>query len=94
MWNNVSKWHTRAAAAYAFGVWTMIGSYAFFTYPGHKDVTLEEKKEEDDPNRVVYETAHTKTVIIYKNDRIPYSTFIAGSIRSFFSDPGTGGSDK
>lgn len=35
--NNVPKWHKRMSVVYAFGVWSMIASYAFFKYTGRYD---------------------------------------------------------
>lgn len=35
--NDVSKWHKRMSVVYAFGVWSMIASYAFFKYTGRYD---------------------------------------------------------
>uniref|UniRef100_A0A3B5K1C0 Small integral membrane protein 26 n=1 Tax=Takifugu rubripes TaxID=31033 RepID=A0A3B5K1C0_TAKRU len=77
--NDVSKWHKRMSVVYAFGVWSMIASYAFFKYTGRYD---------DAP--VVYKTPHSKTVIIYKKDFVPYTTRIYNFIKSFSGEPGTG----
>ncbi|XP_044046723.1 small integral membrane protein 26-like [Siniperca chuatsi] len=92
------RWNTRVSAVYAVGIWTMIGSYAFFKYTGRyedKPVKKEEAVQEPkDPNEVVYQTAHTKTVITYKKDFVPYSTRIYNFIKSFSSEPGSGDSGK
>ncbi|XP_070684463.1 small integral membrane protein 26-like [Pempheris klunzingeri] len=93
---DVVKWNIRGSVLYALGVWTMVGSYAYLKYTGRYDdtpVTTEEEVQED-PNQVVYETAHTKTIIIYKKDFVPYSTRIYNFIRSFSSEPRSGDSDK
>uniref|UniRef100_A0A3P8T0P9 Small integral membrane protein 26 n=1 Tax=Amphiprion percula TaxID=161767 RepID=A0A3P8T0P9_AMPPE len=67
------KWNTRVSALYAAGVWGMIGSYAYFRYTGqYKDIT----QVEENPNRFVHETAHSKTVIVYKEGFVPYTTRI------------------
>lgn len=31
------KWNTRVSAVYALGIWTMVGSYAYFKYTGRYD---------------------------------------------------------
>uniref|UniRef100_A0A3B4TLD3 Small integral membrane protein 26 n=1 Tax=Seriola dumerili TaxID=41447 RepID=A0A3B4TLD3_SERDU len=92
--SDLPKWNKRAAAVYAFGIWTMIGSYAYFRYTG---------RYEDKPGKIQCETAvsvvisltlHSKTILTYKKDFVPYSTRIYNFIRSFSSEPGTGGDEK
>ncbi|XP_028461585.1 small integral membrane protein 26 [Perca flavescens] len=92
----VLKWNTRLSAVYAVGIWTMVGSYAFFRYTGrYKDTPVkEEVPEPEDPNKVVYLSDHSKTVIVYKKDFVPYSTRIYNFIKSFSSQPGSGDGDK
>uniref|UniRef100_A0A3Q3IS04 Uncharacterized protein n=1 Tax=Monopterus albus TaxID=43700 RepID=A0A3Q3IS04_MONAL len=90
MVKDAMRWNIRASLVYAVGVWTMIGSYAFFKYTGLKKEEEEEVQELEDPNRVVIETAHTKTTIIYRKDFVPYTTRIYNYIKSFSSEPGTG----
>lgn len=51
---------------------------------------LEDLQEEEDENTVVYKTPHSKTVITYKKDFVPYTTRIYNFIKSFSSEPGTG----
>uniref|UniRef100_A0A4W6BS02 Small integral membrane protein 26 n=1 Tax=Lates calcarifer TaxID=8187 RepID=A0A4W6BS02_LATCA len=84
------RWNTRVSAMYALGIWTMIGSFAYFKYT----VKKEEVQEQEDPNQVVHRTPHNETVIIYKKDFVPYSSRIYTFIRSFSSDPGTGDNEK
>lgn len=36
---DLAKWNTRVSAVYAVGIWTMIGSYAYFKYTGHYEDT-------------------------------------------------------
>uniref|UniRef100_A0A3B5AH09 Small integral membrane protein 26 n=1 Tax=Stegastes partitus TaxID=144197 RepID=A0A3B5AH09_9TELE len=65
------------SAVYAFGVWTTIGSLLYLRYMGRfEDIR-------DNPYRVVYETAHTKTVIVYKKDFVPYTTRLFNFFNSF-----------
>uniref|UniRef100_M4A766 Small integral membrane protein 26 n=1 Tax=Xiphophorus maculatus TaxID=8083 RepID=M4A766_XIPMA len=72
------KWNYRVSAVYAVGIWTILGSYVLFKYTG-----LKQKFEEpENPNKHVYETAHSKTVIIYKEDFVPYSRRIYNFIKS------------
>ncbi|XP_022595773.1 small integral membrane protein 26-like [Seriola dumerili] len=95
--SDLPKWNKRAAAVYAFGIWTMIGSYAYFRYTGRyedKPVTEEVVQEQEDPDQVVHQTLHSKTILTYKKDFVPYSTRIYNFIRSFSSEPGTGGDEK
>lgn len=40
---NLMKWNVRASLVYAFGVWTMIGTYGYYTYTGAYDVKPENK---------------------------------------------------
>ncbi|XP_073320809.1 small integral membrane protein 26-like [Pagrus major] len=95
---DVTKWNTRMSAVYAAGIWTMIGSYAYFKYTGRLDGVPVEKGEEvqepEDPNQVVHQTPHSKTVIIYKKDFVPYTTRIYNFIKSFSSEPGSGDNTK
>ncbi|XP_068583281.1 small integral membrane protein 26-like [Cebidichthys violaceus] len=95
---DVVKWNTRVSAVYAVGIWTMVGSYAYVKYSGRFEDTPVEKKEEvqepEDPNKVVHQTAHSKTVIVYRKDFVPYSTRIYNFIRSFSGEPKSGDCDK
>ncbi|KAF7664705.1 hypothetical protein LDENG_00168790 [Lucifuga dentata] len=96
---DVAKWNTRVSIVYAAGVWTMIGSYAYYKYTGRYDEKPKKKeekevKEPENPNEVVYETAHTKTIIIYKEDFVPFTTRIYNFIKSFSKDSGTGDDQK
>lgn len=50
----------------------------------------EELQEPEDENTVVYKTAHSKTIIIYKKDFVPYTTRIYNFVKSFSSESGTG----
>ncbi|XP_028272893.1 small integral membrane protein 26-like [Parambassis ranga] len=94
------RWNVRMSAVYALGVWTMIGSYAFFKYTGRweglpvKTEEEKEKEEEEDPNRVVYKTEHTKSVIVYKKDFVPYTTRLYNLIKPYMGDSGGGDGDK
>ncbi|XP_040892437.1 small integral membrane protein 26-like [Toxotes jaculatrix] len=92
------KWNKRVSAVYALGVWTMIGSYAYYKYTGRYEDTAVQKEEEveeqENPNKVVYQTAHSKTVMVYKKDFVPYSSRIYNFITSFSSQPGTGDGEK
>ncbi|XP_063331619.1 small integral membrane protein 26-like [Pelmatolapia mariae] len=91
------KWNARVSAVYAIGIWTMIGSYAYLKYTGRCEVALvkkEEVEEPQDPNQEVYKTAHSKTVITYKKDFVPYTTRIYNLISSFSGDRGAGDSNK
>lgn len=54
----------------------------------------EEVQEPENPNQVVYQTAHTKSIIIYKEGFVPYTTRIYNFIKSFSSEPGSGDSNK
>lgn len=46
--------------------------------------------EPTEENAVVHKTPHTKTVIIYKKDFVPYTTRIYNFIKSLSSEPGSG----
>ncbi|KAL7405320.1 hypothetical protein ABVT39_027209 [Epinephelus coioides] len=88
---DAQKWNTRMAALYAFGVWTMIGSYALLRYTGRLELTpvkKEEVQECEDPNRVVFRSAHTETIIVYKKDFVPYTTRIYNFFQYFGTKPG------
>lgn len=50
----------------------------------------EQLQEPDGENTVVYKTPHSKTVIIYKKDFVPFTTRIYNFIQSLGSEPGTG----
>uniref|UniRef100_A0A3Q3KYH4 Small integral membrane protein 26 n=1 Tax=Mastacembelus armatus TaxID=205130 RepID=A0A3Q3KYH4_9TELE len=85
---DLAKWNIRLSAVYAVGVWTMIGSYAYFRYTGLK----QEEEQPEDPNQVTYRTAHTNTIITYRKDFVPYTTRIYNFIALFSGDSGTGDS--
>ncbi|XP_029920904.1 small integral membrane protein 26-like [Myripristis murdjan] len=92
---DLAKWNTRVSILYAVGVWSMVGSYAYYRYHGYFDENTVKKEEEEttvpvNPREKVYETAHTKTIIVYKEDFVPYSTRIYNFIKSFSGEPGTG----
>ncbi|KAM3864845.1 small integral membrane protein 26-like [Diretmus argenteus] len=95
-----AKWNTRVSIVYAVGVWTMIGSYAYYSYtgtgkkPASTLVGEEKQKEPEKTNQVIHETAHTKTIIIYKEDFVPYTTRIYNFIKSFSGEPGKGDNGK
>ncbi|XP_070781408.1 small integral membrane protein 26-like [Enoplosus armatus] len=92
---DLMKWNTRMSAVYAAGIWTMIGSYAYFRYTGrYAAVQTGEVQEPADPNKVVYQTAHTKTIIVYKEGFVPYTTRIFSFFKSLRGDPGSGDSGK
>ncbi|XP_076004081.1 small integral membrane protein 26-like [Genypterus blacodes] len=75
-----TKWNNAVSLMYAFGVWTMIGSYAYYKYTGQYDEKPGEKEEEveelESPNQVVSKTAHNKTTVIYKENFVPLTARI------------------
>ncbi|KAK7930708.1 hypothetical protein WMY93_007103 [Mugilogobius chulae] len=93
---NVLRWNKGASAVYALGIWTMVGSYFYFKYTGKCDDLPGEvcttPVKEKNPNEVVYETAHMKSVIVYKKDFVPYRIRIMNFIESF--NNGTASGDK
>ncbi|XP_076584910.1 small integral membrane protein 26-like [Chaetodon auriga] len=94
---DVAKWNVRASALYAAGVWTMICTYGYITYKGPRQDEPGKKEEVQVPentNQVIYETPHSKTIIIYKKDFVPYTTRIYNFIKSFSSEPGSGDANK
>ncbi|XP_068452545.1 small integral membrane protein 26-like [Clinocottus analis] len=94
---DVTKWNKRVSIVYAVGIWTMVGSYAYISYFGRNDDTSVKKKEEveepENPNQVVHQTAHCKTVIVYREDFVPYTTRISNFLRSFSAEAERGGRD-
>ncbi|XP_070840827.1 small integral membrane protein 26-like [Chaetodon trifascialis] len=94
---DVNKWNARACALYAAGIWTMIGTYVYTVYKGAREGEPGKKEEVQVPentNQVIYETPHSKTIIIYKKDFVPYTTRIYNFIKSFSSEPGSGDANK
>ncbi|XP_061833376.1 small integral membrane protein 26-like [Nerophis lumbriciformis] len=93
---NVKNWHKGLSAVYALGVWTMIVSYGYYRYTGRLDdlpsQIEEESPDKTNPKNVFHQTAHTKTIIIYKNDFVPYTTRIYNFVQSFIGGPGSGDS--
>ncbi|XP_061628136.1 small integral membrane protein 26-like [Phyllopteryx taeniolatus] len=96
---DVTKWNRIVSTVYAMGVWTMIGSFAYFHYTGRfKNSTDSAQNEEErtekpkDRNEVLHQTAHTKTIILYKKDFVPYTTRIYNFFQSFTGGPSTGDS--
>ncbi|XP_049576759.1 small integral membrane protein 26 [Syngnathus scovelli] len=97
MLKDVKKWNRIVSTVYAFGVWTMIGSVGYLYYTGRfknsADSTQNEKDKKELPknlNEIEFQTAHSKTIIIYKNDFVPYTTRIYNFFQSFTGGPGTG----
>nr|XP_043884752.1 small integral membrane protein 26-like [Solea senegalensis] len=92
---DLAKWNKRVSAAYAIGIWSMVVSYGYFKYTGrYEGMSVrneEETQEPEDPNKFVHQTAHSKTVMVYKKDFVPYSTQIQNFISTLFSSgPGSG----
>ncbi|KAK5866599.1 hypothetical protein PBY51_020778 [Eleginops maclovinus] len=89
--NEALKWNKRMSIVYAAGAWIMVGSYAFYRYTGRHDDLQVQKEEEvpvpEDNTQLVFFTDHSKTVVIYKKDFVPYTTRIYNYISSF-SNPG------
>ncbi|XP_061882181.1 small integral membrane protein 26-like [Entelurus aequoreus] len=93
--DDVQRWHKRLSAVYALGVGIMIGSYGYYRYTGRHDPPIqmeEEIPDESNPKNVFHKTAHTKTIIIYKKDFVPYTTRIYNFVQSFIGGPGSGDS--
>ncbi|KAM8879923.1 small integral membrane protein 26-like [Spinachia spinachia] len=87
-------WNLRLSVLYAAGIWTMIGSYSYYRYMYPKDPTPELLQHPEDRKQQVYLTAHSKTVITYKKDFVPYKTRIYNFLQSFSGKPGSGDGDK
>lgn len=45
---------------------------------------VEKVVEENKPNVKIYETKHTRTTIIYKDDSVPYTTMLLNFIKSTY----------
>ncbi|XP_077460647.1 small integral membrane protein 26-like [Stigmatopora argus] len=93
---DITKWHKGLSKVYAVGVWTIVGSFAYFQLTGGlKDLDSDQNKEEKvednkDSNQIIYKTEYTKSVVIYKKDFVPYTTRIYNFIQSFTGGPGSG----
>uniref|UniRef100_A0A3Q2EE73 Small integral membrane protein 26 n=1 Tax=Cyprinodon variegatus TaxID=28743 RepID=A0A3Q2EE73_CYPVA len=89
---DLMKWNSRVSALYAVGIWTMLGSYKPITKLSFSILVSKEIEDIEEPNKQIYQTAHSKTVIIYKNkeDFVPYSTRIYSFIKSLTGGPGDG----
>ncbi|XP_077427592.1 small integral membrane protein 26-like [Vanacampus margaritifer] len=94
---DVRKWNKIASAVYTIGVWTIIGSLGYFYYTNRDKINThsarneeENAEERENLNTIVYETAHNKTIIIYKKDFVPYTTRMYNFFQSFTGGPGTG----
>lgn len=46
----------------------------------------EDVEKAEDPDQVVYQTAHTKTIITYKKDFVPFTTRIYNFFKSSSSE--------
>ncbi|KAG7261661.1 hypothetical protein CRUP_023974 [Coryphaenoides rupestris] len=78
MSNVASKWNKRASLVYAAGVWAALGLVGYYVYMGDDVFNKVVKKEEKiaEHLQVVHKTAHTETVVVYKEDFVPYTTRI------------------
>ncbi|XP_062304507.1 small integral membrane protein 26-like [Osmerus eperlanus] len=90
---DIVKWNKRVSLIYAVGVWTLMGTYGFYTYTGHYDkkpeILTETKKDEEElpnPNQEVYSTAHSTTTIVYRENFVPYTTRIRNLIKYVSGD--------
>ncbi|XP_061763712.1 small integral membrane protein 26-like [Nerophis ophidion] len=95
IFKDVAMWQKRLSMVYALGVWTMITSYGYYRYSGRLGDTSqieEESPYEANSKNVFHQSPHTKTVIIYKNDFVPYTTRIYDFVQSFIGGPGSGDS--
>ncbi|KAM9314948.1 small integral membrane protein 26-like [Pholidichthys leucotaenia] len=93
---NLTKWNIRVSAVYAVGVWTIIGSCAYLKYNGRFERTAEAEtvEEPENPNQVVYQTAHYTSIIIYKKDFVPYTTRVYNFFFSRDQAAAGGGGEK
>lgn len=85
MTNDIVKWNKRMSVIYAIGVWSMLGSYGYYVYTRGDEYPLKKSDIEEqppNPNEAVFETAHTKTTIVYKENFVPYSTRIVRLFKS------------
>ncbi|KAM6971888.1 small integral membrane protein 26-like [Aplochiton taeniatus] len=87
MIKDIVKWNKRMSMVYAIGVWSMLGSYGYYVYTGGDEYLFKksDKTEEEqppNPNEAVFETAHSKTIIVYRDNFVPYSTRIANLFKS------------
>ncbi|CAL8331063.1 unnamed protein product [Merluccius merluccius] len=87
----------------------MIGSLCYYRYMGYDVVEVKKKEEPENPNEVVHTTAHSRTVLVYKDkDFVPYTTRIynmfnpsspsssssSSSSSSFVHESGTGAGEE
>ncbi|CAB1344618.1 unnamed protein product [Coregonus sp. 'balchen'] len=85
----IVKWNVRVSMLYAFGIWTLLGTYGYYQYMGrNEEKPVKEEKEEEPPNprEVTIQSAHMKTTIIYKENFVPYSTRIYNFVSSLSGD--------
>lgn len=71
---------------YAIGVWSMLGSYGYYVYTRgdeylFKKSDMNEEEQPPNPDEAVFETAHTKTTIVYKDNFVPYRTRIVNLLQ-------------
>ncbi|XP_034087708.1 LOW QUALITY PROTEIN: small integral membrane protein 26-like [Gymnodraco acuticeps] len=89
--NTLLKWNKRMAIVYATGVWTMIGTFIFYKYTGRYEDMPVKKEEEvplpEDKTQLLFLTEHSKVVMVYSKDFVPYTTRIYNFISSF-DNPG------
>ncbi|KAL3067565.1 hypothetical protein OYC64_022178 [Pagothenia borchgrevinki] len=84
--NDLFKWKKRMAIVYATGVWTMVGTLAFYKYTGRLEDLPVKKEEEvplpEDKTELQFITEHSKTVVVCQKDFVPYTTRIYNFISS------------
>ncbi|KAJ8001877.1 hypothetical protein DPEC_G00173960 [Dallia pectoralis] len=90
----VLKWNVRVSMLYAFGIWTMLGTYGYYQYMGRNDekTVVEEKETLPNPREVTIQRPHMKTTIIYKENFVPYTTRIYNFLNSHRGDAASGDS--
>ncbi|CAK6969129.1 chemokine XC receptor 1-like [Scomber scombrus] len=100
----LNKWpsklvRVRCAAGFCATAWIISIVASLHIAIKMKETTNEDVKEEvepepENPNQFVYESTHSKTIIVYKENFVPYTTRIYNFVKSFSSGPESGGSEK
>ncbi|KAM8945481.1 small integral membrane protein 26 [Pelodytes ibericus] len=85
-------WNKRLSMAYAFGIWTAVGSYGFyyFTNKRHEDAKIPKPDEAlvDDAFDKKEEKKKTgfymENTVVYKENFVPYSTRLSNLVSRLF----------
>ncbi|XP_051868110.1 small integral membrane protein 26-like [Pristis pectinata] len=104
---DLTRWNTRVSLVYAIGIWTMLGTYAFFQMKRKQEkgmigsnsmisaeATLEKENQMTDEPKKKTKKNVVETNVVVKEGFIPFSTRIYNYGTSFFDSSSDNSTEK